>query len=428
MILAPSVPARVGPDVPGEVSTERVEGLATRRLILALAVVLGVAVAARLALGGGRGFAVTHDTKAVTLPVVYLVFAFAAFLPVASRRGVRAPGWLTFLVVGMVLGLAGSLFAPEIRTTPLALAQGTALLGGFVLFGWFGMQAAHWPEALQERLFNLLIVAGLIVGALGALSLTGFGSVAVPTFFAVVILALRSPVHRIRYIVLAVPLGVLMVINLRPYADVAVSGAVIGQVVICAGVTAVLVVVPKRMRVGIVVLASCAAVYLFQQGHGLELVSGQYVSDDVTLAHRSYEAGQVLHLIAAHPWGMFFGFGPGATVDLTNSPDAATLLSSGRDLTAVDDVHLMSGYLLLKMGALGLAWFCMLVGAMWRISLSCIRAKDDLTTFRAVLLVYVLAGVVLALPAATHLFTNPIVPLFLGVLWATTPGAGRRQT
>jgi hypothetical protein len=56
--------------------------------------------------------------------------------------------------------------------------------------------------------------------------------------------------------------------------------------------------------------------------------------------------------------------------------------------------------------------------AMWKSALPCFGPNTPDTTWRLVLLMFVAAGAVNALPAATNLLVNPLVPLFVGVLWA----------
>jgi hypothetical protein len=171
---------------------------------------------------------------------------------------------------------------------------------------------------------------------------------------------------------------------------------------------------------------SAALIFFIQRGY-YTLLTGQYQTADVTIAQRVFEARAVIEQLDATDLGMLFGLGPGATVDLSASPDAGTLAASGRDLLAVDDVHLLSAYLLLKLGAFGIVWSLLLFGAAWKAALPAFGPSSADTTWRLLLLLYVVAGAVNALPAATNLFVNPLVPIFLGALWALRD-RDRRQT
>jgi hypothetical protein len=157
---------------------------------------------------------------------------------------------------------------------------------------------------------------------------------------------------------------------------------------------------------------------LFIQRGYYTLLTGQYSSNDVTIAQRAFEARTVLERLGTTTWGQLFGLGPGATVDLAAAPDANTLAASGRDLLAVDDVHLLSAYLLLKLGAIGIVWSLLVFSAIWKAALPTFGTSTAETTWRIVLVLYLAGGAVNALPAATNLFANPLVPIFLGVLWA----------
>ena len=81
-----------------------------------------------------------------------------------------------------------------------------------------------------------------------------------------------------------------------------------------------------------------------------------YRGQDVTLSQRVFEGQQVLNEIPSAPVGNLFGRGLGATVDLSQSPDSRTLLSSGRDLMAVNDVHVLFYDWLMKRGYIGIVW------------------------------------------------------------------------
>lgn len=404
--------------------------VAARRLVICLGLLLAEAAAVAFTTGRGQQtFAAFGAAKQYTLPVVYLVIALAIVLPAKVARGRRPtmPAWVWLPSAAIGLALIGNALIPGSGAGSLLnIAQGLALFGGFSMLAWFGLSATEWSPKQQGRLVALLLLGALVAGATRAHGFTPFVALAVPGFFSAVVLLIRSPGKRPRYFLLAVLLGALMVWNLQPDPNRPTSAAVLAQVAACAAVV-LLVFVPRVFRPAVLVLGLLAVTYLFFTHGGPQLLSGHYQSTDVTIAQRSYEAAQVDAGWQDNVFTLLVGHGPGATVDLASSPDAGTLLSSGRNLHAVDDVHLLTAYLVLKVGLVGLAWLLLLVVAVWKVTVSCVRSNDPGQGWRLFMLLFVIAGVVNAFPAATNLFVNPLVPLFLGVLWATRGATPRPQ-
>jgi len=396
-------------------------------MVLCLWIVLALAaILAFWNIGSGvQVFAAAGKAKRYTLPILYLLFLIASIHPAPKRlkrhsKPVPMPAWVWLPAVGIPISYVGNLAITDSGTdiSGLDLMQGLALFFGFTLLARFGLLADDWPDRTRRRLVVLLLFAALLAGLFGAHGLAPFVALTVPGFFAAVALFLRSSGKRRWYfLLLSIALGYLTLDSIRPNNVQPTSAAVLGQVAVCSAILA-LFIVPRALRRATIVLAVAGGIWWFVKRNGVQLLAGNLYSNDITILQRSFEAKVVLNDISDHLWTILFGLGPGATVDLSDSPDAGTLLSSGRNLLAVDDVHLLSAYLLLKLGALGIVWALLLFIAMWKSALPCFGPNTPDTTWRLVLLMFVAAGAVNALPAATNLLVNPLVPLFLGVLWA----------
>jgi hypothetical protein len=303
-------------------------------------------------------------------------------------------------------------------------AQGLALLVGILMLSWLGLQADRWT-AREEVLLLTVLLAGALVSGFLTSGITPFRTLLVPGAFAALYLALMRPLARAWLLALAVVLGFLTVRALTTLNTDTVGGlsiAVAGEVVGCALLFLVYL-APRALRPGLVVTVLVAGmIALFRSGL-VDLLTGNWREfADVTLAHRGYESRAVLDLLQQSPLSVAFGLGPAATVDLTDSPDASTLAASGRVLSAVDDVHLLSSWLLLKLGVAGLAWAVVFAVAVVRLTVTIVHRPD--AQWDRALLMFVVAGAVSSLPAATNLFTNPLPALLIGVLMARE--AGRR--
>jgi hypothetical protein len=147
------------------------------------------------------------------------------------------------------------------------------------------------------------------------------------------------------------------------------------------------------------------------------IVTAKYDGGDVTVQQRVYEARAVRDLLD-DPGSVLVGEGFGATVDLSQSPDAKTIGAYRADLDEVDDVHLLPYDILLKRGLLGLAWLAALVLAILALTWSAIgqARRGDTGLLSVAAAVCVAIGFVNAVPAASHLLANPLTALMLGLL------------
>jgi hypothetical protein len=404
--------------------------VASRRIVVCLSLLIVVAIPVALidSMSTRQVFANFGAAKRITLPLAYLLFACAALLPSKLRREgprVRLTAWVVMPAIGIILSLLGTAFLPPLPSTTSDVLQGIALFVGFSFFAWFGLGATDWTQRQRNALLWLLLAGAVIAGALGRPGVTPLMTLTIPGFFAALVMLIRSPGQRGRYLLITLVLGVMVVLLLRPSSSGnPVSSAVVGQAVVCAAVVFLLF-IPHSLRPPLIFLAVSAALFLFIQRGYYTLLTGQYFSTDVTIDQRVFEARTVLDLLSTTTWGQLMGFGPGATVDLTAAPDAGTLAASGRDLLAVDDVHLLSAYLLLKLGAFGIIWSLLLFRTAWKAALPAFGPSSTETTWRMILVLYVAAGAVNALPAATNLLANPLVPILLGVLWAARDHDGK---
>ncbi|MGY1886117.1 MULTISPECIES: hypothetical protein [unclassified Blastococcus] len=365
--------------------------------------------------GGGEGlqtFAVTSVAKRVVLPIAYVAFALVT-LGTRTRAG-QYPVWWVALAV-----LLGATTTMEVffSSRPLdldALTQGLAMLAGLLVIARAGLLARDWTDGHTRALLAVVFLFGAAAAVLDR-SFNPFAALTVPTALGLLYLAIRERHHRGRHLLLALATSAGLVywasVDTKPVSDATLGQLALGTVVL------LLTVLPPALRLAAVyaapVVVGMAAVWL-----GLvPLLTGTSTdSEEVTLSHRSYETAMVREGAEESLAAQLIGLGPGATVDLSGSPDADTLTASGRDLERVDDVHLLTTYLLLKFGVAGLVWLALFLAFFLRILSRELRRPEP---GRIILLVFAACGLIEAFPAATYLFANPLPALFLGILWVT---------
>lgn len=387
---------------------------------LVLALVFSVGITLRSAgTTGIQSFALYALAKRLTLPVVLLLFGILA-LALLSRREARArmPAWWLALAGILALITAASVLVSRQPLGASDALQGLVLLIGVLLLSWFGLQARDWSHR-EEQFLLATLFAGATVSGLLVTGLTPFVTLLIPASFAALYLAMTAPRHRGRHAVVALVLGALManqLVELNANTAGGLSMALAGEVVGCV-VLFGLYLTPRAARPALAVVAGVVGAFALFRSGLVDLLTGNWERfPDVTLAHRGYETQQVLDLLGQSPVSLFLGLGPAGTVDLTASPDAATLAAAGRVLAAVDDVHLLSSWLLLKMGVLGIVWAVLFGIALVRLTTTLLRRPD--AHWDRALLMFVAAGIVSSLPAATNLFTNPLPMLLFGLLLA----------
>jgi hypothetical protein len=393
-------------------------------LVIAVALAMAFSAAVVLRQGGGhvQAFALYGQTKKLSLPTILTLFGvFAVALYSRPHSGSRhpLPLWWRLLAVVLVCSAAAALLVPR-QPFPgfLDAAQGLALTVGILLLSWFGLQADRWT-AREEVLLLVVLLVGALFGGFLASGLTPFNTLLVPGAFAATYLAVIRPLARAWLFPLAIGLSVLTVRALTILNTDTVGGlsiAVAGQVVGCA-LLLLIYLLPRILRPGMMIVALVGGGVALVRSGLIDLLTGSWRQfTDVTLAHRGYETHQVLGLLDRSPLSALIGLGPAATVNLTDSPDAGTLAASGRVLSAVDDVHLLPSWLLLKLGVAGLLWGVVFAAAVIRLSVGLVHHPE--AQWDRAMLMFVAAGAASSLPAATNLFTNPLPALLIGVLLA----------
>lgn len=399
-------------------SPTRRRGPVGPRLVLVLVLgTLALSLAVTLLVGGGQVFAAAGASRRLVLPLVYLgAVLIVLHLGTGGRRVRLGPLWLWApLLLAALSGLVnlGGFLTDGLPTNAV---QGVLLLGGFSLLGVCGAVAGRWDERQRYWLLAGTTVAAVLAASLRTLTLTPYGALVVPAVFLALLMTLKGRQHRLAWGAGTVALAVLGSQALSPGPGLPISIAVLGQIAVCAGVVLVAV-LPRTLRAAAMTVGTLGLLGVVALPGVTAYLSGEYTGDDVTLAQRAYETQQVLHEVQETPLGPLIGRGPAATVDLTDSPDRETLRQSGRDLLRVDDVHLVTSYVILKAGALGLLWWLGLVLVIVRYLWSTLVAAE-VDVWRAALLLFVTSGLVAGFPAGTETFSNPLLPLLLGVLWA----------
>lgn len=392
---------------------------AAKRVTAAVAVAVAAAIAVGTTLdaaSGGTDFSLSGEQRYLTAPVVYGIFVLVV-LTTLPRLAPSWPVWVPLLLLSVTLSLLVSPLAAD-RFTLGSLLQGVVLLGGAAVFALGGLLRSDWQPFRQVWLLRVLLMIGVACGLLG-LQTGVFSALVLPSAVAVVFLLRDRP----RGWPLWCALGVVVIVldRVRELGAIDQSAASTGQLLLAVAIFG-LALLPRRARLVavVVVLFLGLVVALQSEVPGLLIGRGTDLAD-VTLAERAYETQEAFRVASASPLTLIFGGGPGATLDLTDAPDSATLLASGRDLTAVPTVHLLTSYLVLKLGLLGLGWlgaFC--IAAL--VTAVRVLSAPRPVYFDLVLLAFVITGIVQALPAATFLFSNPLPTLCLAILHVRRTG------
>lgn len=175
-------------------------------------------------------------------------------------------------------------------------------------------------------------------------------------------------------------------------------------------------VVPRWLIVAVAVAALVVFLGFTSDGR---TVRGQYHGPDPSNAGRTFEAQQVRAAVGKSPLSLALGRGFGANIDEVNAPAAfrKSLVSAGRDLAHVQELHLLPYSFLLKEGFLGLAWLlAFALGVVWLLLQGLERAareRDPSFVLYAALPALALAQ---AIALSTRLQSDPLVGLTLGML------------
>ena len=185
--------------------------------------------------------------------------------------------------------------------------------------------------------------------------------------------------------------------------------------------------VPEWLIVAVAIVGIAGFIGLTSDGATLR---GQYHGGDQSNLGRTYEARQVRAAVRRSPISLALGRGLGATIDETHAPPAfrKSLVSGGRNLAHVQELHLLDYSFLLKTGFLGLAWLAAFVLGLAVLGLRALeRAARERDPSLVIYLSLPLIGFVQALAATSHLPANPLNGLALGIL-VTCFGAARPES
>lgn len=389
------------------------------RIILAVSLSLIICAGAAVVvqgIGSGQMFEDFGAAKRYGLPATYLVFTLIVMLP---HQGLypkpEFPIWWWALLVILVISTAGSLFYARQSVLLINLAQSVALIVGVLIISWAGFSASSWHPRQEYALLYVIGVTA-VASAVMDIPLGPFVSISAPATLGFLYAAIRLRKGRIFFLLIAGVVGFSTISSLVVQNNPSISQ--ITQLVVCA-IIFIVSILPHPLRLISVIGGLVGAIYILFSSSIIMLMQGEVPSgeNDVTLTHRAYEAERVEKLVESNAWSSLFGMGPSATVDLSSSPDRVTLFVSGRDVTAVDDVHFLTSWVLLKFGLLGVIWLVVLAFAMLREGVHVLTPARP-AVFDLFLLMFVFAGGISGLPGATNLFANPLAFLFLGILIA----------
>jgi hypothetical protein len=380
----------------------------------------------------GSVFAVTSAARSLAFPACMAVAMVALYSSNARVIGHRVSPALGFLLLAIVGGnLSSWLNTNSIQFDARSFLQDEFLLLGFPIFYLVGVAlAASSPAYLR---FGTWVIA--IVGSVSVIFQVGFGNlvgVEVPLAAALAIWGFLKKQRTLGVLALIATLA--LAVNPGERIDPSQenpSTAALASWVLCLGWFAIVAVVRPRLsranfrRLLVLLIMTGLLGVLASDQVGLVLGFGS--SSDVTVTQRIYEAGRVSEVLDQSPGGAIWGAGFGSTMDLSSSPDASTLLSSGRDLFRVHAVHLLFSYVRWKMGLLGvlwiMAWLIELCVLCYRLALS---SRTRAEVLAAALLCFPLSAFALGLPAATNLLINPLAPLATGYAWSVLRQRGPR--
>lgn len=392
-----------------------------QRVAVVCCICLSFSALITLALGfavpSAQVFAAYGLMKKIVLPLIYCVTFAVMLRPLPSGSRVRVPPlWWWVLAISLTAGLAWSLFEGQAPSFT-AFGQDVLLVGGFLIQFHFAASVPHWTTRASTLLIGSILIGGLI-GLLMSYQIGPYTAISPPAALGLIYIGLRYKKQRLMCVAVGVAAAATMTI--RVLTDPLASMAVMGGLGACVGIL-VISLAPRWMRRPLLLLGLAALLAFLQVDGTISLMRGFYQDvDDVTLAQRGFESHAVFLATDGPTAEPLLGLGPGGTVDLLGCPDADTLVAAGRDLRAVDDVHLLTSWVMMKFGAVGWLWLALLLGSListvWRFA-----SYSRPAALEVIMAMCACCGVMSALPAATNFFSNPLMPLSLGVLWSLKP-------
>jgi hypothetical protein len=397
-----------------------------RRVYLAVGVSLGacilIGIIFRFAFSGMQVFEASGNARLLSLPLGYFVFGIALLASFKGSQGsFHIPAWWSLLVLIVVASTLLAVLDPRQAQSATAALEGLAFAGGFLLAALLGLRAGRWTVQ-EERQFLLVLGTFACLAGFLNLSINPYIALVIPGATFMIYASRRVTSKRFLLLLLGAALALVTIIPLLQAT--APSSSALTQGAVCI-VLLLLLLLPRNVRLPLALVGGVVAIWLAFRAGLIDLLLGDGSSaTDVTLTHRAYEAGMVLQGMNESVITFLIGLGPAATVDLTMSPDARTLASSGRMLVAVDDVHFLTSWMLLKFGLVGLLWFLAMLIVCVR-EAAHILSADRPSIFDAAMLLFVAAGVVGSLAAGTYFFSNPLPAMLLGVMYARRKSGSR---
>lgn len=378
---------------------------------IAVAASLGMTVIART---GTQPFAAAAMVKMVALPATYLVI----IVGFCRMRSLGRPPARTLIWAPALLGIVGVSLTVEIgasdHASVISLAQDACVFLFLAAGAWIARPLD--PAGLAEACRVMTATAALM--SLLPVQAPPFASLMVPALLVAAMLWRHvTAVERLLYLCFYMAIARQLLTAWNSWvtgAHLLEAGASAGAVLLMWWARA-----GRRSTFEHVVLAAVLTGVGLTTTHGAQITGRVDThTTDVTIAQRAYETRVVEQDTARSVARMLVGGGPGATMDMSVSPDRRTLQSAGRELHSVDDAHLLTTHMLLKLGWAGVIWLVLFLGCL---VVTLIRAGRAGSTGRIGLGIYAAAMLAYGIPAATNALANPLLAIVVGALAVSIP-------
>lgn len=385
-------------------------------------------IASSIVLGNILGIAATSlntfqffsFSKMIILPLVYLIFVLALtrFKRNTTQSILSLPIWFWALLGTLFISSIAAIVIPRQQIVFTPSVQGLGLVIGFLLFIIIGNAPDHWSLEEKTAFITLILLAGVFASVANA-DLGPFSPITIPS--GVILLWLGTRYKNQRYLFFA-----MAVLLIAPVVNEKITLANLSQLGI--GLFLVLLFgITKQLRRIILSVCTIFAVIGAVFTGLLNLLLGNASGiTDVTLSHRAYETFNVWQQNLSSPISTLFGLGPSSTIDLSQSPDVTTLLWSGRDVFRVDDVHFITSWIVLKFGVFGFISLMALYLWLFIQLMKFIGETKHIDPFLGSIWILVLCGIAFGSPAATYIFTYPLIGVGLGILIRSRVKHGHR--
>jgi lysophospholipase L1-like esterase len=382
-----------------------------------------------LGVAASSGFQIDGVVKRITLPLLIVLLApLVARMLWANRAGVlKRPSGMDWVL----LAYGTVVLVPALA---IGLAHHNRMLYvlqdlGLIVFFLFMCLAGRAVTAEAARTSALEIVEALLLLAVAKIVLFGwdvsplYSYVEAASAGAIAFLLLRPRGARFLTVGVAVALLAYDAVQIK-------EGANSSTAIELAGALAILLYLAIRSRrllphwllVALALVAVAGFVGLTSDGYA---VRGQYQGGNASNLGTTFEAHQVRAAVDSSRLSQLFGRGLGGTVDERKAPTAfrQTLLFGGRNLSHVQEVHLLGYSFLLKAGLLGVLWLAAFLASLAVLVFRGLeRAARDRDPTLVLYVALPLFGVVQAFAASSRVQADPLNGLAIGIL-VTSLGA-----